>query len=47
MGVYFKRCHPARRCRELLSMGTGVGTCESEREPGCEEETQALQGGRE
>lgn len=28
-GVYFNCCHPARRCREPLSLGTGVGTCES------------------
>lgn len=46
-GVYFSCCHPARRCRELLSTGTGVGTCESVREPGCEKETHGLQGDRE
>lgn len=45
-GVYFSCCHPARRCRELLSTGTGVGTCESVREPGCEKETHGLQGDR-
>lgn len=43
-GVYFNCCHPARHCRELPSTGTGVGTCESVREPGCEKETHTLQG---